>query len=105
MYSPRLRALVREIDPSITEGVYAMFPGPQYETPAEVRMAGILGADLVGMSTVLEAIAARAEGCEVLGISLVTNLAAGPRRPARPRGGARRGQGGGRADGRAARAS
>jgi purine-nucleoside phosphorylase len=77
VYSPRLRALVHEIDPSITEGVYAMFPGPQYETPAEVRMAGILGADLVGMSTVLEAIAARAQGCEVLGISLVTNLAAG----------------------------
>jgi purine-nucleoside phosphorylase len=76
-YSARLRALVREIDPSIAEGVYAMFPGPQYETPAEVRMAGILGADLVGMSTVLEAIAARAEGCEVLGLSLVTNLAAG----------------------------
>ena len=77
MYSARLRALVREIDPSITEGVYAMFPGPQYETPAEVRMAGVLGADLVGMSTVLEAIAAHAEGCEVLGMSLVTNLAAG----------------------------
>ncbi len=77
LYSARLRALVREVDPSITEGVYAMFPGPQYETPAEVRMAGVLGADLVGMSTVLEAIAARAEGCEVLGISLVTNLAAG----------------------------
>jgi purine-nucleoside phosphorylase len=77
VYSPRLRALVREIDPSITEGVYAMFPGPQYETPAEVRMAGVLGADLVGMSTVLEAIAARAQRCEVLGISLVTNLAAG----------------------------
>jgi purine-nucleoside phosphorylase len=76
-YSPRLRALVRDIDPSITEGVYAMFPGPQYETPAEVRMAGALGADLVGMSTVLETIAARAEGCEVLGLSLVTNLAAG----------------------------
>ena len=76
-YSPRLRALVREIDPTISEGVYAMFPGPQYETPAEVRMAGLLGADLVGMSTVLEAVAARAEGCEVLGISLVTNLAAG----------------------------
>jgi purine-nucleoside phosphorylase len=76
-YSPRLRALVREIDPSITEGVYAMFPGPQYETPAEVRMAGVLGADLVGMSTVLEAVAARAEGMEVLGLSLVTNLAAG----------------------------
>jgi purine-nucleoside phosphorylase len=77
VYSARLRAQVREIDPSITEGVYAMFPGPQYETPAEVRMAGILGADLVGMSTVLEAVAARAEGCEVLGLSLVTNLAAG----------------------------
>ena len=76
-YSPRLRALVHDVDPSIAEGVYAMFPGPQYETPAEVRMAGILGAHLVGMSTVLEAIAARAEGCEVLGISLVTNLAAG----------------------------
>jgi len=76
-YSPRLRELVQSVDPSITEGVYAMFPGPQYETPAEVRMAGILGADLVGMSTVLEAIAARAEGCEVLGLSLVTNLAAG----------------------------
>jgi purine-nucleoside phosphorylase len=77
LYSARLRALVREIDPSISEGVYAMFPGPQYETPAEVRMAGVLGADLVGMSTVLEAIAARAEGCDVLGLSLVTNLAAG----------------------------
>ena len=76
-YAARLRALVREVDPSIAEGVYAMFPGPQYETPAEVRMAGVLGADLVGMSTVLEAIAAHAEGCEVLGISLVTNLAAG----------------------------
>ncbi len=77
VYSRRLREQVREIDPSIGEGVYAMFPGPQYETPAEVRMAGLLGADLVGMSTVLEAIAARAEGCEVLGLSLVTNLAAG----------------------------
>ncbi len=77
VYSPRLRALVRELDPGIAEGVYAMFHGPQYETPAEVRMAGILGADLVGMSTVLEAVAARAEGCELLGISLVTNLAAG----------------------------
>jgi purine-nucleoside phosphorylase len=80
-YSPRLRALVREADPGISEGVYAMFPGPQYETPAEVRMANILGADLVGMSTVLETIAARAEGCVVLGISLVTNLAAGLGQP------------------------
>jgi purine-nucleoside phosphorylase len=77
LYSARLRALVHDLDPTIAEGVYAMFPGPQYETPAEVRMAGILGADLVGMSTVPEAIAAHAEGCEVLGISLVTNLAAG----------------------------
>jgi purine-nucleoside phosphorylase len=77
VYAARLRALVREIDPSISDGVYAQFAGPQYETPAEVRMAAILGADLVGMSTVLEAIAAHAEGCEVLGISLVTNLAAG----------------------------
>ena len=77
LYSARLRALVREIDPSITEGVYAAMPGPQYETPAEIRMLATLGADLVGMSTVLEAIAAHAEGCEVLGISLVSNLAAG----------------------------
>ncbi|HEX4729519.1 MAG TPA: purine-nucleoside phosphorylase [Jatrophihabitans sp.] len=77
LYSARLRALMREIDPTLTEGVYAQFPGPHYETPAEVRMAGILGADLVGMSTALEAIAAHAEGSEVLGISLVTNLAAG----------------------------
>jgi purine-nucleoside phosphorylase len=77
LYSRRLRAVVRQIDPSITEGVYAMFHGPQYETPAEVRMAAILGADLVGMSTVLEAVAAHAEGCQVLGLSLVTNLAAG----------------------------
>jgi purine-nucleoside phosphorylase len=77
LYSARLRLLVREIDPSLAEGVYAQFHGPQYETPAEVRMAGVLGADLVGMSTALEAIAARAEGCEVLGISLITNLAAG----------------------------
>ncbi len=77
LYAARLRALVRELDPSIAEGVYAQFRGPQYETPAEVRMAGVLGADLVGMSTALEAIAAHAEGCEVLGISLVTNLAAG----------------------------
>ncbi|MEF3121282.1 purine-nucleoside phosphorylase [Kocuria flava] len=77
LYSPRLRALARRIDPSLDEGVYAQFPGPHYETPAEVRMAGILGADLVGMSTALEAIAARHAGMEVLGLSLVTNQAAG----------------------------
>jgi purine-nucleoside phosphorylase len=76
-YSPRLRALVQEIDPSIPEGVYMGFHGPEYETPAEVRMARTLGADLVGMSTVLETIAARHLRAEVLGVSLVTNLAAG----------------------------
>jgi purine-nucleoside phosphorylase len=77
LYSPRLRALARDADPSLAEGVYAMLPGPHYETPAEITMLGRLGADLVGMSTVLEAIAARQMGAEVLGISLVTNLAAG----------------------------
>jgi purine-nucleoside phosphorylase len=77
LYSPRLRAISHDVDPALTEGVYAQFRGPQYETPAEVRMAGRLGADLVGMSTALEAIAARHAGLEVLGISLVTNLAAG----------------------------
>jgi purine-nucleoside phosphorylase len=77
LYAARLRRIVREIDPEITEGVYAALPGPHYETPAEIRMLRRLGADLVGMSTVLEAIAARAEGAEVLAVSLVTNLAAG----------------------------
>ena len=77
LYSPKLRIRAREIDPTLTEGVYAGLPGPHFETPAEIRMLRTLGADLVGMSTVLEAIAARAEGAEVLGISLVTNLAAG----------------------------
>jgi len=65
------------IDPTLAQGVYLQFRGPQYETPAEVRMAGVLGADLVGMSTTLEAIAAREAGMEILGLSLVTNLAAG----------------------------
>ncbi len=77
LYSARLRALCREVEPSLAEGVYVQFRGPHYETPAEVRMAGRLGGDLVGMSTALEAIAARHAGLEVLGISLVTNLAAG----------------------------
>jgi len=77
LYSPRLRARARELDPSLDEGVYVQFPGPHYETPAEVRMAGIIGGTLVGMSTTLEAIAAREAGMEILGISLVTNLAAG----------------------------
>lgn len=77
LYSPRLRAVAREVDASLDEGVYVQFPGPHYETPAEVQMAGRIGGDLVGMSTTLEAIAARHAGLEVLGISLVTNLAAG----------------------------
>jgi purine-nucleoside phosphorylase len=76
-YSTRLRAVAREIDPSLAEGVYAGLPGPHYETPAEIRMLRTLGADLVGMSTVHETIAARAAGMQVLGVSLVTNLAAG----------------------------
>jgi purine-nucleoside phosphorylase len=77
LYSARLRALAHDADPSLADGVYAMLPGPHYETPAEIRMLRTLGADLVGMSTALEAIAARHLGAEVLGISLVTNLAAG----------------------------
>jgi purine-nucleoside phosphorylase len=77
LYSARLRALAREVDPSLTEGVYAALPGPHYETPAEIRMLRALGADLVGMSTALEAIAARAAGMEVFGLSMVTNAAAG----------------------------
>jgi purine-nucleoside phosphorylase len=77
LYSARLRTLAREVDPSLAEGVYAALPGPHFETPAEIRMLTTLGADLVGMSTALEAIAARAAGVEVLGLSMVTNAAAG----------------------------
>ncbi|GLW96165.1 purine-nucleoside phosphorylase [Microtetraspora sp. NBRC 16547] len=77
VYSPRLRDLAREVDPSLAEGVYVAFRGPTYETPAEIRMLRTLGGDLVGMSTVLEAIAAREAGADVLGISLVTNPGAG----------------------------
>ena len=77
LYSPRLRALCQEVDPSLDEGVYVQFPGPHYETPAEIGMVRAIGGTLVGMSTTLEAIAAREAGMEVLGISLVTNLAAG----------------------------
>jgi len=76
-YSPRLRALARQADPGLVEGVYAALPGPHYETPAEIRMLRAAGADMVGMSTALEAIAARHLGLEVLGISLITNPAAG----------------------------
>jgi purine-nucleoside phosphorylase len=77
LYSPRLRGLCQEVDSSLDEGVYVQFPGPHYETPAEIGMVRAMGGHLVGMSTVLEAIAAREAGMEVLGISLVTNLAAG----------------------------
>ena len=77
LYSPRLRELCRSADTSLDEGVYVQFPGPHYETPAEIGMVRAIGGDLVGMSTTLEAIAAREAGLEVLGISLVTNLAAG----------------------------
>jgi purine-nucleoside phosphorylase len=77
LYSPRLRALCREVDPTLDEGVYVQFPGPHYETPAEIEMVRRIGGDLAGMSTTLEAIAAREAGMEILGISLVTNLAAG----------------------------
>jgi purine-nucleoside phosphorylase len=76
-YAVRLRRLASEVDPTLAEGVYAGLPGPHYETPAEIRMLRTLGADLVGMSTVWETIAARHLGLEVLGLSLVTNLAAG----------------------------
>ena len=77
LYSRRLRALAREIDPGLDEGVYCQFRGPQYETPAEVQMAKAIGVHIVGMSTALEAIAARQAGMEILGMSLITNLAAG----------------------------
>jgi purine-nucleoside phosphorylase len=77
LYSPRLRAAAAEAVPGIAEGVYAGLLGGSYETPAEVRMLRALGADLVGMSTVLEAVAAHHLGAEVFGVSLVTNLAAG----------------------------
>jgi purine-nucleoside phosphorylase len=90
LYSARLRSLAADAAGAgaagagaagagggLAEGVYAALPGPHYETPAEIRMLRTLGADLVGMSTVLEAIAARHLGAEVLAISLVSNLAAG----------------------------
>ena len=77
LYSQRLRDLAHGVDETLPEGVYVQFRGPHYETPAEVKMAGIIGGDLVGMSTTLEAIAAREAGMEILGLSLMTNLAAG----------------------------
>ncbi len=80
-YTPALRELARAaaeaVGVKLNEGVYMYFPGPQYETPAEIRAARLLGADMAGMSTVPEAIAARHCGMEVLGFSLATNMAAG----------------------------
>lgn len=77
LYSSRLRAIARDVDPGLEEGVYVQFRGPHYESPAEVQYAKIIGGHIVGMSTTLEAIAAREAGMEVLGLSLITNLAAG----------------------------
>lgn len=77
LYSKRLRDVARSVQPDLDEGVYVQFRGPHFETPAEVQMAKAIGGHLCGMSTALEAIAARQVGMEVLGLSLVTNLAAG----------------------------
>ncbi len=81
LYSKRLRALAKDVakqrDVKVQEGVYAGVLGPSYETPAEIRMLHALGAHAVGMSTVYESIAAKHAGAEVLGISCITNLAAG----------------------------
>jgi purine-nucleoside phosphorylase len=76
-YSRSLRDMARNHFPELPEGVYAGLSGPSYETPAEIDMLERLGADLVGMSTVLETITARSLGMEVLGLSLVSNRAAG----------------------------
>ncbi|MUL39676.1 purine-nucleoside phosphorylase [Streptomonospora sp. PA3] len=76
-YSPRLRRLVQEVDPSLAEGVYASLPGPQFQTPAELGVLRSAGADLVGRSIALEAIAAVEMGAEVLGLSTVSNDAMG----------------------------
>ena len=77
LYSSELRNIARGLFPGLAEGVYVQLPGPNYETPAEIQMLRAMGGDMVGMSTALEAIAAREAGMEVLGLSLITNLAAG----------------------------
>ncbi|MDO9484814.1 MAG: purine-nucleoside phosphorylase [Actinomycetota bacterium] len=77
LYSSRLREICKRLDPTLAEGIYGQFRGPMYETPAEIAMLRAIGGNLVGMSTALEAIVARSLGMEILGISLVTNLAAG----------------------------
>jgi purine-nucleoside phosphorylase len=77
LYSARLREVACNLDPTLAQGVYAALSGPHYETPAEIAMLAAAGADLVGMSTALEAIAAHHLQASVVALSLVTNLAAG----------------------------
>ena len=81
VYSKRIQEIIKtaakDLDIDIKEGVYAQFTGPNYETPAEIRMARTWGADAVGMSTACEAMAARHMGVEIGGISCITNMAAG----------------------------
>ena len=81
MYSKDMRAVARECaarsELNVHEGVYFFFTGPQYETPAEIRAARILGGDAVGMSTVTEALTAAHCGIPVLGLSMISNMAAG----------------------------
>ncbi|MCW2289766.1 purine-nucleoside phosphorylase [Leucobacter luti] len=77
LYASRLRDIARGVEPGLQEGVYVQLPGPHYETPAEIHYLRAIGGQIVGMSTALEAIAARAAGMEVLGLSLITNPAAG----------------------------
>ena len=81
VYDPELQEAAKKTAArqgiSLREGIYVQCSGPSYETPAEIRMLGALGADAVGMSTVCEAIAARHMGMKVCGISCITNMAAG----------------------------
>ncbi len=76
--NPQLRRLAHSLDADLREGVYAGLLGPTYETPAEARFLRAIGVDAVGMSTVLETIAARARGLDVFGVSLITNAVAAP---------------------------
>lgn len=77
LYSSQLREIAKSVRPELKEGVYAQLPGPHFETPAEIHYLRTIGADAVGMSTAVEAIAARALGMQVLGFTLITNPAAG----------------------------
>ncbi len=77
LYASRLRDIARSVEPGLQQGVYVQLPGPHYETPAEIHYLRTIGGQIVGMSTALEAIAAREAGMQVLGFSLITNPAAG----------------------------